>query len=171
MWAEKIVTLSLAAAGIAVMLLFIPTLLQDPRIGRLMTLDQASAETEKGDVLAQIKEVFGEGPTGQKDRYRMVVATVSYRNPGIETVVLDLTRFAIQSEAVHTVIDPALLSYYNDEETSLFLQLEPDEEKQVNLPYVLTDFFFTKEGWARLDQRDFEVVYALYPDVRLLTEV
>ena len=44
-------------------------------------------------------------------------------------VVMDLTRFAIQSEAVHTVIDPTLLSYYNDEETPLFLQLEPGEEK------------------------------------------
>ena len=110
---KKIVTLSLAAAGIAVMLLFIPTLLQDPRIGRLMRQEEGVLPPDE-PALSTVSTAWDGNIERDTTTMDMVVPFTSVYRVGDENTLLGLRYRVDRAELTKKSADFQKKDYYYD---------------------------------------------------------
>lgn len=102
---------------------------------------------------------------------RLLLTELHLKNIGKEADVFYTYPCTLQSNAYSQGI---ILEYYDDfnlhlENTDGAVFLEPGEEITVYLPYIIYQISFLDSAWSKIDSREFELVFSLYPINRVVT--
>lgn len=93
---------------------------------------------------------------------KLIWLTVSFRNPGTESIPLDLLDVAMESAGWSNITDPDFYMRMK-EKTSIMIELEPDEEVQCELPFLFVRANFRDVEWEKIEQKEYFVILKLYP--------
>lgn len=114
-------------------------------------------EIEKSPELMDIMAV-------EKDEemdYKIAVVDITVTNNTDSTLKLSLEYLNLCSIEWAAVIDLETMYYYNG--AGVGVELKKGESKQLKLPYSLMELHFSDNTWEQVQDRDYYMVYSLYP--------
>lgn len=101
--------------------------------------------------------------TSSPDDIRVGFVTLSVTKLADDQTILDLTSLHFESGAWGNQFDMDLFYDLNPEEDSLYLELQPNETRNVILPMNMNKDHFRASTWNKIDDRDFYLVLQYYP--------
>ncbi len=107
-----------------------------------------------------ITPIDGDESLGEK-KYMIITAKISNQSNKIKEV--DLTPIKLESVAFTNAIDMGALIQMSSGKPTLHPTLYPNEEIEMQLPFAMSEVMFTEEDWKNINERDFQVVFSLYP--------
>ncbi len=100
------------------------------------------------------------------DNHKLVILNAVVSNPGNTTIMLDLTCCHLESNDFSLQLYFPLMLYYND--CGMYVELTAGEQKSLKLPVPLEPEYFTTSAWPNVKNRDYFLVYSLYPEKKMV---
>jgi hypothetical protein len=102
------------------------------------------------------------------DEYKLIILDVDFYNTNDKAIRFDLTTLHVESNDFSMQFYYPLMLYYNG--SGMYLELMPGEHKSLRLPLPIANTFFLDSAWKNVKNRDFYLVYSLYP-VKNMAEI
>lgn len=105
-----------------------------------------------------------EGNLYDGERMRVLMAHIQIEKNSDSDEFIDFTRINVESGAWHNGLDAELYMAMNEGISVQKLVLEKGEQCEVILPFSMICDMFKKRGWEKIDEREFSLVFAFYPE-------
>lgn len=114
-----------------------------------------------------IRALQGPNPEGEDvQNTKIVLITAEFYNPTDSPLKLDLASFWLEAGNFSSQCDYPLMFYYN--QIGMTLELDKKEKRILKLPVPLKRVFFTGSDWKTAQDREFSLVYTLYPEKNII---
>lgn len=100
------------------------------------------------------------------DNYKLINVEIEISNLNNEDAQVSLEHLHLES--VSWSLQPFLpvVLYYNN--FGVNISLKGNETKKITLSYPLSENMFSEGGWYKLEQREYYLVYSLYPEKKMV---
>lgn len=105
--------------------------------------------------------------SAENKEVNLVKATINIKNLTNHEVVFPLYDVSLASVSWSNGIDLEAFMFFNDNQ-SLKIQLKPNENVDVILPYSMSEIQFSNADWNTVESRKYNLVFSLYPYKRMI---
>lgn len=102
----------------------------------------------------------------QSDNIKFVILDMEIQNPDDQENSISLIPFHLESNDFSLQADLPFVMYLN--ECGMQLELKKNEIKKLKFPVPLSEKFFRKSEWHKVKNRDYYLVYSLYPVKKMI---
>jgi len=95
------------------------------------------------------------------------IVTVEVENPTNEIQTLESYLIELRIFHLTTASDSMKFSLFNSDDQSPFLELEPNEKAEINLPYFFRDVQLA-DNWKYVDTAPVDCVLQTYPERKVV---
>ncbi len=111
-----------------------------------------------------------DGTAYDREKIRAVFFHVQIEKTGSDNESIDFTKISAESGAWGNGINAQLFMVLNPGVSIEKNVLEKNEIEEIILPFSMADTMFKKDDWKKIDEREFGVVFQLYPEKIVLTQ-
>jgi len=94
---------------------------------------------------------------------KMVIVTLNIKNQSTQEKAIEIYPFVLESNGWSSAFDYEAFCKLNSENASTSLVLKPGETQTAILPFTMYNLQFKKDYWANLKNKEFDLVFSLYP--------
>lgn len=94
---------------------------------------------------------------------KMVLVTLNIKNTSTQEKTIELYPFVLESNGWRSAFDFEAFNKLNSENVSTSLRLKPGKSQTVILPFTMYNSQFKKDYWAKLQNKEFDLIFSLYP--------
>ncbi|WP_071396577.1 hypothetical protein [Bacillus tuaregi] len=113
--------------------------------------------------LQNFSAVYGKLFTNEIKDIKSIVTTINIKNTSNKKMILEVYPFILESKGFSNGVNLDLFMALNTNKT-MTPELNAGEEIKLQLPFTLIEKQFTKQDWANVTRREFELVLSLYPE-------
>ena len=110
-----------------------------------------------------------DGTPYSKDKLRVCLAYIEIKKRGDSDDTLDFTKVTIESGAWGNGINNAIFSALNPNVSISKIKMAQNETQNVVLPFSMIDTMFKDADWKHINERNFSIIFNLYPEKIIFT--
>lgn len=111
----------------------------------------------------ELMKAFNEPSTSD---FKLLLTDVNLHNPTNKDVKVDLTAFHVESNDFSLQLYFPAMIYYNN--CGMYVDLKSGERKTLKLPVPLSRSYFTSKAYKTVENRNYYLVYSLYPSKNMI---
>ncbi len=97
----------------------------------------------------------------------LIKTSIMIENNTNDTIEFPLYDVILQSNSWANAINLDTFKYFNNN-SSLLIKIMPSESIELILPYLIHQIQFSNEDWRGVQKRNFQLVFSLYPQKKLI---